>query len=65
MTLLKNEETNPICRTLPDRPTRSPATNKEKVIMFFGGAGIPMTNPFPPSSWRTHFVRGKLQPARA
>ncbi len=33
----KNRETNPFCRTSPACPIHSPATNKQKVIMFLKG----------------------------
>ena len=37
--ILKNEETNPICRSSPDHPTHFPATNKRNVITIFKGSG--------------------------
>jgi len=38
--ILKNEETNPFCQPSSDSLIHSPATNKQKVIMFLGGTEI-------------------------
>jgi len=41
----KNGETNPFCRLPATYPIPSPATNKQKVIMFFGGTKILKAKP--------------------
>jgi len=38
--IFKNGETNPFYQTSPDNPTPSSATNKQNVIVVFGGTRI-------------------------